>query len=48
MGAPKLSLAKLPSSQASALIANTLFVFMHGGGLIAPDSEILDHSTGMS
>lgn len=47
-GAPKLCLAKLPSSQASALVANTLFVFTHGDGLIPPVSEILYHSTGMS
>lgn len=47
-GAPELSLALPPYSQASALVANTLFVFRHGDGLIAPESEILYHSAGMS
>lgn len=47
-GAPELSLANLPSSQANALAANTLFEFTRGDGLIAPESEILYHSTGMS
>jgi len=47
-GAPGRSLARPPSSQASALTANALFVFVHGDGLMAPESEILYHSTGTS
>lgn len=46
--APELSLAKPPSSQARAPVANTLFVFIHGDGPIVLESEILYHSTGMS
>lgn len=47
-GAPKLSLAKPPFSQASTLVANILLVFMHSDGLIAREPEIPYHSTGMS
>lgn len=47
-GAPQLGLAKPPSSQISAFVANTPFVFMHVDGSIAPKAKILHHSTSMS
>lgn len=47
-GAPQLGLAKSPSSQVSAFVANTPFVFMPVDGSIAPEAKILHHSTSMS
>lgn len=47
-GAPQLGLAEPPSSQVSAFVANTPFVFMHVHGSMAPEAKILHHSTSMS
>lgn len=47
-GAPQLGLARLPSSQVSAFVANTPFVFVHVDGSIAPEAKVLHHSTSMS